>query len=136
MSDDTYIPNDVIGRGFSYPFHINENTGEVEDVESIDNIIKSIIHILDICLVEFPGNRAFGSGIDELVFSLNESGNDMLLQHFVIDALDRWEPRISVMGVSINRERYTEGLMEVGIDFYVLQTHEPGSMVYPFYIET
>lgn len=132
----TSIPDEIIGEGFSYPFHISENTGEVDSSSGIDNIIDSIVHILDVHIGEFPGNREFGSGIENLLFSLNEGSNDVLVQHFVIEALERWEPRINTMGVNISRRRAKEGVLEIGIDFYVLQTRESASMVYPFYIES
>lgn len=130
------VPDQIIGEGFSYPFHIDEDTGEVKKSSGIDNIIDSIVHILDVHIGEFPGNREFGSGIDDLLFTLNDNSNDVLIQHFVIEALERWEPRINTMGVNISRARAKQGILEIGIDFYVLQTREPASMVYPFYVES
>ena len=125
---------DIIGRGFTYPFHINEESGAVQDASGVDDIIRSIIHTLDTHYNEFPGNRGFGSGIDDLVFSPNDPINDVLFQHFVVEALDAWEPRIQVLGVYINRDESARGILQIGIDFFVLQTHEPASMVYPFYV--
>jgi len=127
---------DIIGRGFTYPFHINEDSGAVEYAEGTDDIIKSIMLILDTQYREFPGNRGFGCGIDDLVFSSNDSANDLLFQHFVLDAIDTWEPRVQVMSVNINRSNSNRGILEIGIDFFVLQTREPASMVYPFYLDT
>ena len=133
---DIQKETDVIGRGFTYPFHINENTGAVEEAEGTDDIVMSIVHILDTHYDEFPGNRGFGSGIDDLIFSPNDPSNDTLFQHFVVEALERWEPRIQVMSVVINRDGSDRGILEIGIDFFVLQTREPASFVYPFYLKT
>lgn len=133
MANQQLPSNDVIGRGFTYPFHIDEETGSVSDVQGQLSIIKSIIHILDVHYDEFASNRNFGSGIDNLVFSINDSSNDALFQHFVIESLERWEPRIQLLNVEVSRARANEGMLEVGIDFYILQTRESASMVYPFY---
>ena len=126
----------VIGKGFSYPFYVNEDTGAVEGSEGVDNVVRSIVHILDVQIGEMPGNRGFGSSIDQLVFSINDSSNDALFQHFVIEAIENWEPRVQILSVLINRSGASEGLLELGMDFYILQTHSTGSMVYPFYIES
>lgn len=128
--------SDIIGKGFSYPFHINVDSGSIDAAEGTEDIIDCIMHILDVRYREFPGNRGFGSGIDDLVFSLNDPTNDALFQHFVVQALEEWEPRIQVLGVYLNREDADRGLLKIGIDFYVLQTREQASMVYPFYLDT
>ena len=126
---------DVIGKGFSYPFYIDEDTGAVEASSGADNITRSMAHILDVHIGEMPGNRLFGSGIDDLVFSLNDSSNDILFQHFVVDAISTWEPRVSITGVFIDRSGSNVGVLSVGIDFIILQTRGSGSMIYPFYLE-
>jgi len=126
--------NDVIGRGFQYPFSINPNNGGVNSTEGDTNIVQSIVHILDVSFGEYPGTRDFGSSIYDLVFTINDPSNDSLLQHFIIESLERWEPRVQVISVTVNRGRYKEGILEIGIDFFILQTHQPTSMVYPFYL--
>jgi len=126
--------NDIIGQGFTYPFTINTANGSVAKTSGDDNIIQSIVHILDVSFGEYPGTRDFGSSIYDLVFVVNDSSNDPLLQHFIIDSLEKWEPRIQVLSVLVNRDNYKEGVLEIGIDFVILQTHQPTSMVYPYYV--
>ena len=128
------LSNDIIGRGFNYPFHINTNTGGVDTTTNTENIVQSIVHILDVNIGEYIGSRAFGSNVYDLIYTINDDANDPLLQHFVVDALDKWEPRVQITGVIISREKYREGILEISIDFMVLQTHQSASMVYPFYL--
>ena len=128
------LSNDIIGRGFNYPFTVNSSDGSIANTVGDLNIIQSIVHILDVSLGEYPGTRDFGSSIYDLVFTLNDPSNDSLFYHFVIEALERWEPRIQVISITMNRDRYKEGVLSIGIDFFILQTHQPTSMVYPFYL--
>jgi len=136
MADENrrLLSSDVIGRGFKYPFHINTSSGGVDSTISEENIVQSIVHILDVTFGEYPGMRDFGSSIYDLIFTANDDASDPLLQHYIVDALDKWEPRIQVMGIIISREKYKEGILEISIDFIILQTHQPTSMVYPFYL--
>jgi len=130
------LSNDIIGKGFEYPFKINPATGTTNTRSGVSNITASIIHILDTHIDEYFGGREFGSSLYDLVFANNDPQNDPLLQHFIIDSITKWEPRVSIIGVYIDRASGKEhGTMIVGIDFLVLQTSEQENMVYPFYLE-
>jgi len=53
---------------------------------------------------------------------------------FVREALAMWEPRISVMDIKAYRDPNRDGAMLVDIKYEIKATHDPRSIVYPFYI--
>ena len=134
MVDRQLKLSEITGKGFSYPFSIDVETGSVSNSSGIHDIVGCIVNILDVHFNEYMGNRGFGSGVDDLTFTINDHTRDSLFQHFISEAIEKWEPRVSLMGVQISREKASDGILEIGLDFYVLQTRESASMVYPFYV--
>ena len=87
---------EFLGRGWSFPFGFDSATGGVSLSEYERNIQESISVILG----TRPGERQmlpdFGCRIHELMFSPNTGATATLVSHYVMDALEAWEPRIEV----------------------------------------
>lgn len=85
---------------------------------SLDQLVKSSIQLI---LGTIPGERPhlpdFGSRLHELVF---EPGDDILValaRRWTIEAILRWEPRVTVLGVQVEIEQES---FRIIVDFVVL----------------
>ena len=76
----------------------------------------------------------FGCRAWELMFAPVNSETGSLMSHYVEDALRFWEPRIEVNEVEAYRDPADDGALLVEIQYTVKATHDPRSIVYPFYI--
>jgi len=82
----------------------------------------------------------FGCRAWELVFAADTISTRALLRHYVEQALGFWEPRIDLMDVRVDSANnkthphiHGEALL-VSIYYEIKATHDPRSIVYPFYI--
>lgn len=110
---------EFLGRGWSFPFGFDSATGGVRLSEYERNIQESISVILG----TRPGERQmlpeFGCRIHELMFSPNTHATATLVSHHVMDALERWEPRIEVTKV----DAFPDGAGQVRLTvFYTVKS--------------
>ncbi len=123
----------LIGRGWVFPPRIN-NSGNVA-LTSGETEIHQAIHII---LSTAPGERVmrpdFGCLIHELVFAPNNQATHATAERYVREALGRWEPRINVLEVRANAAPGEVGVMAVEVDYVIKGTHDPRSLVFPFYL--
>jgi phage baseplate assembly protein W len=84
--------------GIQYPFAFAP-AGSVATSDDLPRIRQSIRQILG----TRPGERAmrpdFGCGLHALLFEHNTAVFQALARRRILDALRRWEPRISVTGI-------------------------------------
>jgi phage baseplate assembly protein W len=125
---------DVIGTGMRSPFSfsVGKSVRAVTVSQGIDKIIASIQTILK----TRPGERfmqpEFGSRLYDLVFEPNDRFTNQLLYYYTVSALERWERRIKVTNVQFQTDENRPGYIGIVINFYILQTHQHGSYVFPF----
>lgn len=93
------MKKDFLGRGWRFPLRVDPGTGALATSEHEDNIRESMTLILG----TRPGERQmlpeFGCRIHDLVYTPNTAANASLVAYHVQSALQRWEPRIDVVGV-------------------------------------
>ena len=129
---------DFLGQGLAFPFRFLQRSGgaRISTITSADHahIHESIRQILG----TRPGERfmlpEFGSRLKDLVFEPNDIVLRSLMQHYVIDALARWEKRIIITGVEFDDtpENKDRNLLPVRISYRIIQSQVEGNMVYPF----
>ncbi|MCB0085394.1 MAG: GPW/gp25 family protein [Caldilineaceae bacterium] len=123
-----------IGQGLAFPLQTN-GRGELSLVTGPTDIEQSIRIILG----TIPGERVmrpnFGCRAWELVFAPNNATTHALLKHYVQQALDFWEPRIELTEIDVTSSEDGEGVKLMALIKYIIKaTHDPRSIVYPFYI--
>jgi phage baseplate assembly protein W len=132
MTPDQY-DKEFIGQGLAFPLQINPR-GELALVKGMTDIEQSIRIILETA----PGERVmrpeFGCRIHELLFDPQDNATSGLIVEYVKDALGRWEPRIEVDEVTVDRDPNQDGTLLVYINYRVKDTHDQRSIVYPFYL--
>jgi phage baseplate assembly protein W len=124
---------DFLGRGWAMPVDLDPRTGLVAISEYEDNIRQSIRIILETA----PGERVmrpnFGCGIHDLVFAAVDTTTMQRIRSVVEEALRRYEARIEVIGVTIDEDATSEGVLLVELEYRVRKTNQIGNLVYPFY---
>jgi phage baseplate assembly protein W len=123
--------DDFIGSGWSFPAAINR-TGSVRLVSGTDEVDGAIRMILS----TVPGERVmrpeFGCAMWEMLFAPLTAGTLGLIEQMVREALDRWEPRITVENVLATAEQAT-GTVHIVIGYRIRSTNDVRNLVFPFY---
>jgi Bacteriophage baseplate protein W len=124
---------DFLGRGWAMPVDLDPRTGLVAISEYEDNIRQSIRIILETA----PGERVmrpnFGCGIHDLVFAAVDTTTMQRIRSVVEEALRRYEARVEVLGVTIDEDATSEGVLLVEVEYRVRKTNQIGNLVFPFY---
>jgi len=92
-------PKEFLGRGWAFPFHFNPASGKVAMSEFEENIRQNVSVVLGTRQGERQMLPSFGCRIHELLFAPNTSLTAHKAKLYVEEALERWEPRISVVDV-------------------------------------
>ena len=124
---------DFLGRGWAMPVELEPRTGLVASVQHEDDIRQSIRIILETT----PGERVmrpnFGCGIHEMVFAAVDSTVLQRIRSLVEEALRRCEARIEVLGVTVDEDASSEGVLNIELEYRVRKTNQVGNLVFPFY---
>ena len=124
---------EFIGKGLAFPLQMDPK-GSV----ALSSGARDIEQAVRIVLGTAPGERKmrpeFGCRIHELVFAPRNATTEGLALYYVQQALDLWEPRIDLQEVSIAPDSGMDGVMLLEIKYRVRDTHNPRSIVYPFYL--
>lgn len=124
---------EFLGQGFAFPVQVSPRGAIL--LAAGDSDIEQSIRII---LGTIPGERVmrptFGCRAWELLFDPNHAAAHGLMEQFVREALVMWEPRITVQSVRALRYGDDGNGMQVHIDYQINDTHDPRSIVYPFFI--
>jgi len=131
MNNDD-VAHDIVGTGFRFPMGLDGRGGiAMARQEGID---ESIRIILSTPQGERRMRPAFGSRIHELVFAPNNASTWALMQQYVKEALEWWEPRIEVLNVDASPDASDSSKLLVNIAYRVKATSDERNLVYPFYL--
>lgn len=89
----------VLGRGIAFPPRLGPD-GRLAWSEGADNIREGIRIVLATELRERVMRPAFGTRLGALLFQPNVPATHRLIEEQAREALERWEPRIRLEGVS------------------------------------
>ena len=89
----------LLGRSMSFPPRVVD--GRVAWSEGAENIRESIYVILMTAFRERIDRPAFGTGLRSLLFEPNTVATHQEMQRQITRALQRWEPRITVVSVTV-----------------------------------
>lgn len=124
---------DIIGTGWSFPPKIGAQGGVslVSNYNEVEQAIKII-------LLTSPGQRVmrpeFGCRIHELVFAPMNRETFAQAVRFVEDALEMWEPRITINEVVATADPNQNGRLFIDIQYQLRATSDRRSLVFPFYL--
>ncbi|RKG79688.1 baseplate assembly protein [Corallococcus exercitus] len=123
---------DFLGSGWAFPVELQG--GKVRMVAAEVDVRQAI----ELILGTSPGERVmepdFGSALQELVFSAQNTSNQQLAAFYVRQALERWEPRIRVEDVRASVSPDKPEVLLISIDYVIRTRNQRQNLVYPFYV--
>jgi phage baseplate assembly protein W len=122
---------DFVGSGWAFPAGI-ATTGSVRLVGGEDELDSALRVILSTA----PGERVmrpdFGCAMWEQVFAPLGPSTLGLIEQTVRSAIERWEPRVVLDGVTASPD-LAEGTVMIEVGYRVRATNDRRNLVYPFY---
>lgn len=134
-------PKSFLGRGMAYPFQFTTRTGGVfsggvvNQSENEQHINESILQILGVRIGTRAMRRSFGSYLREIVFRPNDPSLDPKIEYTVKGAIERWEPRVIVDNIIIDRTSRWEGRLDVSVTYTIIKTNVKRNLVFPFFLD-
>ena len=123
----------MLGTGWSFPI-VPDEGGALRYATGPEKVAQAIRIILD----TEPGERVmrpdFGCGLRRFLMKPNTTGTRTLIKAAVEAALTTWEPRIALTQVSVDPGE-DPSLVYIRIAWVHQRTRQPGSLVYPFYLQ-
>lgn len=122
-----------LGKGWKYPIELDRAGGVA--LSELDESIRQSIFII---LGTAPGERVmrpyFGCEIHDLIFAPNSVATAGLAAHYVTEALNKWEPRITDIEVEAEPSEADPNRLDIEIKYKVRSSNAPRNLVYPFYL--
>ena len=121
-----------LGAGWSFPLKIDLQGGI--SISAADRKVReAILIILRTELGERRYRPDFGCRLSELTFAPMNSKTLFLMQLYVQEALETWEPRIDLEEV-VSEPDPILGRVNIIINYRLKNSYEPRSLIYPFYL--
>lgn len=128
----TNARKEYVGQGLSFPLSVTPK-GELALVTGSTDIDQAILLIIE----TMPGERVmrpgFGCRIWELLFAPNSPETRALAAYHVRQALEFWEPRVTIDKVDVLSDNDNAAL-RIQISYTIKDTHDVRSIIYPFFI--
>lgn len=124
---------EFIGAGWAFPLR-TDGTGRIALVSDEREIEESIRLILATSPGERPMRPEFGCSVHDYVFAPADASTAGDIAYAVRVALERWEPRIELAGVSVRFDAVDDGVLYIDISYSVRGTNDPRNLVFPFYV--
>jgi phage baseplate assembly protein W len=125
--------SDMLGSGLAFPLSV-DHRGAVAMARGEDDVEQALTIILGTSPGERPMRPEFGCEVHDFVFDSIDAAMVGRVEGAVRAALDRWEPRIEVVGIGFDLDRAVEGVLEVTITYRIRATNRERNLVYPFYV--
>jgi phage baseplate assembly protein W len=114
---------DFVGAGWSFPLGTDATNG-IGLVRG-DHEIEQSIRLM---------RPEFGCRIHDHVFGPATSATAGQIAYDVRIALERWEPRIDLLDVSVSFEALESGTVYVDVGYRIRGSNDPRNLVFPFYV--
>jgi uncharacterized protein len=122
---------DFLGVGWNFPVKVEAGVAHMSAYE--ESIRQSMWIILTTSYGERVMRPDFGSGLNDLVFSLNNSATAGLAAYHVRHSLQLWEPRIEVLEVTVQSIK-GEDALNIHVEYRIHATNSRQNLVFPFYL--
>jgi hypothetical protein len=125
--------HDLIGTGVAFPFR-GDGRGRIATASGEADVEQAIRIILSTAPGDRPMRPEFGCDIHEYVFEQADAATLGHMERAMHRALDRWEPRITVTGITFDRAEEQLGMLQVNIAYELRSSSSPRNLIYPFYL--
>lgn len=90
-------------RAMAFPVRLESPLGRFRSLTEQEEIAQSVRMILTTRRGERPCRPEFGTDLDRFAFESMDTTTCNLIRQEVVDSLQKWEPRIWMIGVSFER---------------------------------
>ncbi|HHV62133.1 MAG TPA: GPW/gp25 family protein [Firmicutes bacterium] len=118
---------DFLGRGPAFPFRLTLGPDDMAGGEAL--VEMSIDQILGTAEGERLMRPDFGSKLPYLLFENTTEVIEAMAATYVEDALERWEPRITVLGVDAQAD---SNKLEIHLHYMINATNNVRNRVYVY----
>lgn len=126
---------DFLGIGWSFPVALDPIGGDI----SLAAYARDVKEAIRIILHTSPGERVmranFGCGIRDMQFEEISAAIVVAAESRIRDALTVYEPRIELLGVTVDPFQALNGMLLITVDYRVRRTNQTDNLVYPFYFK-
>jgi phage baseplate assembly protein W len=125
------MSKDFLGKGISLDFGL-DSYGMIKMSSYERSVEESIEIILGTKCGERVYNEAFGCQVHELLFEPNDARTHILAKNYVQEALERFEPRINLLEVTVLSDGNAS--LSIDVSYEIRNTNSQYNLVYPFYL--
>lgn len=122
-----------IGAGWAFPLR-TDATGAIALVHREQEIEESMRLILGTAPGERPMRPQFGCAIHDHVFAPADAATAAQIGYEVRTSLERWEPRIRLVDVTVSFDAVEAGTLYIDIGYALRGSNTPRNLVFPFYV--
>jgi phage baseplate assembly protein W len=128
---------EILGTGMAFPLDVDAS-GRVALVSDETDVDQAIRLIIGTAPGERPMRPDFGCDVHAYVFERVDAQTTGRIENAIRSALDRWEPRIVVEGISFGGEQSFDtdnsGVLSISVQYRIKATNSVRNLVYPFYV--
>lgn len=126
--------SEIIGSGWEFPPVFDKNENGVRLISDLKEIENSIYVILHTAIGERVMRRSFGTNLHQLIFESLTENMKVYMATSLRESLEQHEPRITVDRLQLQQENPALGRVDIHIEVTVRKTHQPLSLVLPYYL--
>lgn len=124
-----------LGQGWSFPPGFDRTTRPTRMVNDEEDIRQSLCILLSTRTGERVFRKEYGSVLHPYQFEQMTLTQETLLSDALRKSILLFEPRIRLDRIAFDRERETEGVLLILLDYTVRMTNSKHNLVYPFYLD-
>lgn len=125
--------SDIRGTGIAFPLGV-DHRGAITLVHGETDIEQAIGIILATAPGERPMRPEFGCAVHDHVFDVLDAEAFGAIEAAVREAIERWEPRASVVAIDFNLDRRSEGCLDIVLTYEIPEVPGVRNLVHPFYV--
>ena len=122
--------NQFLGTGYIFPIQLT-SAGRPDIKGGTELLESSIANILSTTI----GTRFFlgeyGTNLEQLLQEPNDIKTQILVKHFTVDVISKWEKRIEVLEVTL--EAKNDYTLYIRIKYQLVNTTLQSSFIFPYY---
>jgi phage baseplate assembly protein W len=124
---------DQLGSGLAFPLGVDQR-GAIALAEGETDIAQAISIILATAPGERPMRPEFGCAVHDHVFDVLDASAFGAIESAVRQAIERWEPRATVMAVDFDLDQQSEGCLNIVLTYEIPDVPGVRNLVHPFYV--
>jgi phage baseplate assembly protein W len=124
---------DQLGSGLAVPLGVDQR-GAIALAEGETDIAQAISIILATAPGERPMRPEFGCAVHDHVFDVLDASAFGAIESAVRQAIERWEPRATVMDIDFDLDQQSEGCLNIVLTYEIPDVPGVRNLVHPFYV--